>query len=666
MKTRTLFIFLMIALIAILVVSCGGAKETPTPEPPPPTNTPVPPTDTPVPPTDTPVPPTDTPVPPTPTPEPEPEVSSAVNEAAVAYFSGGPRTITQEALFENLNDGDEDNDPYIISVRAPDDYAAGHIPGAVNISVKELFDPDVLATIPTDKDIVVTCYTGQTAAQATAALNLAGYNASSLLFGMSSWTNDPAVFVKRFNPEKHAHPYPATTDASDWSGETYDLAQALADDPAAAAYAYLQNGPKTIVADALFENLNDGDEDNDPFIISVRSEDDYSNAGHIAGALWVSPKELFTPENLAKLPTDQPIVVYCYTGQTAGQVTSALNILGYDASSVLFGMSGWSDDPAVFVKRFNPEKHTKDYPTEAGAGEMSAAGANAVYDGVQTAMADGPDYIQADALFENLNDGDEENDPYIISVRAPDDYAAGHIPGAVNLSVKDLFNPDVISTIPTDKEIVMVCYTGQTASQATGALESAGYDAKALLFGMSSWTTDPAVFVKRFDPEKAAHDYPTSTEADEWGDETYDLPAPPASEPVAAADAWLDDGANFITADVVFENLNDGDEDNDPIIISVRSQDDYNKGHISGAVWASPTELFSAEMLSKLDPEREIVVACYTGQTASQVTAGLNNLGYHAKALLHGMSSWTTNPDVFVKRFNPEKHAHDYMTESGS
>ncbi|HEY52419.1 MAG TPA: rhodanese-like domain-containing protein, partial [Caldilineae bacterium] len=112
--------------------------------------------------------------------------------------------------------------------------------------------------------------------------------------------------------------------------------------------------------------------------------------------------------------------------------------------------------------------------------------------------------------------------------------------------------------------------------------------------------------------------------------------------------------------------LNDGDEDNDPIIISVRSQDDYNKGHISGAVWASPTELFAPDMLSKLDPDREIVVACYTGQTASQVTAGLNNLGYNAKALLHGMSSWTTDPDVFVKRFNPEKHAHDYMTESGS
>ncbi len=70
-------------------------------------------------------------------------------------------------------------------------------------------------------------------------------------------------------------------------------------------------------------------------------------------------------------------------------------------------------------------------------------------------------------------------------------------------------------------------------------------------------------------------------------------------------------------------------------------------------------------MLSKLDPEREIVVVCYTGQAASQVTGLLNNLGYKAKALLFGMSSWTTDPNVFVKRFNPEKHAHDYPVEKG-
>jgi hypothetical protein len=54
-------------------------------------------------------------------------------------------------------------------------------------------------------------------------------------------------------------------------------------------------------------------------------------------------------------------VVLCYTGQTAGQATAALNMLGYQAYSLLFGMSSWTTDPDVFAKRFDPEVHTSDY-----------------------------------------------------------------------------------------------------------------------------------------------------------------------------------------------------------------------------------------------------------------------------------------------------------------
>ncbi|NOZ72732.1 MAG: rhodanese-like domain-containing protein [Chloroflexi bacterium] len=666
MNFKRFLTLLAIVLLAVALVGCGGKEEpTPTPTPVPatatpipPTPTPVPPTPTPVPPTPTPVPPTPTPVPPTPTPEPEETAFDIVQAAAEAYFAGGTKNITAEALFENLNDGDADNDPLIISVRKPEHYALGHIPGAVNISPKDIFNPDTLAKLPTDRQIVVYCYTGQTASHVVSLLNMAGYDAYNLLFGMSSWTKDPAIYHHRFEADSSPMGYPTVTEPSVLEGKN-ELPTPLGATVAEAGDAYFDNGgPKYIKASALFENLNDGDEDNDPIIISVRAEEDY-NKGHIPGSVWFSAKELFQIPNLEKLSPDKAIVVVCYTGQTASQVTSALNALGYDASTLLFGMSGWSDDPAVFVKRFNPEVHAHDYRVEGNASAKN------VVEGVIEAMGDGPDFINAEALFENLNDGDEDNDPFIISVRAPADYAAGHIPGAVNISVKDLFNPEVISTLPTDREIVVVCYTGQTASQASAALEAAGFDAKALLFGMSSWTTDPAVFVKRFDPDKAAHDYPVSTEVGEWGEATYTRPEPPASNPAAAADSWLDDGPDFITAEALFENLNDGDEDNDPIIISVRAQDDYKKGHIPGALWASPVGLFTPDMLGKLDPEREIVVVCYTGQAASQVTAGLNDLGYHAKALLHGMSSWTKDPDVFVKRFNPEVHAHDYMTEAG-
>jgi len=661
MKNKSILTILIVVLLAAFLAGCGGGQsaEAPVAEPATqaaPTATPVPPTATPVPPTATPVPPTPTPEPPTPTPEPENEVLMA----AEAYYSSGFKFIAADKLYENLNDGDTENDPFIISVRAPEDYAKGHIPGAVNVSVKKLFDPDFLSTLPEDKEIVLVCYTGQTASQATAALNMAGYDAYTLLFGMSSWTNDPNVFVKRFNPEKHAHDYETTTEAGAWGDETYDLPEPAGDTPAEAAYAVLSEGSRFIKADALYENLNDGDTDNDPLIISVRAKEDYDK-GHIPGAVWVKPGELFTPEMLSKIDPDREIVVVCYTGQGASHVTEGLNELGYDAKALLFGMSSWTNDPNVFVKRFNPEKHAHDYPVETGA---TAAGENAILPAVQEAMADGLDFIAADALYENLNDGDTENDPFIISVRAPEDYAKGHIPGAVNVSVKKLFDPEFLSTIPEEKEIVVVCYTGQTASQAASALEIAGYDAKTLLFGMSSWTNDPDVFVKRFNPEKHAHDYATVTEAGAWGDETYDLPEPPGADPVAAAAAWLgENGAKYVKADALYENLNDGDTDNDPLIISVRAKEDYEKGHIPGAVWVKPGELFTPEMLSKIDPDRPIVTVCYTGQAAGWVAAGLNDLGYDASALLFGMSSWTNDPNIFVKRFNPEKHAHDYSVE---
>ena len=133
---------------------------------------------------------------------------SPVQQAAESYFSGGPKFIKAEDLYANLNDGDPENDPFIISVRSAEDYAKGHIPGAVNFSAKEMFSVDNLKKIPPDKQVVVVCYTGQTASHVTAALNMLGYDAYTLLFGMSSWTTDPNVFVKRFNPEKHAHNYP--------------------------------------------------------------------------------------------------------------------------------------------------------------------------------------------------------------------------------------------------------------------------------------------------------------------------------------------------------------------------------------------------------------------------------------------------------------------------
>ena len=105
------------------------------------------------------------------------------------------------------------------------------------------------------------------------------------------------------------------------------------------------DGWKPVIgADALYENLNDGDTSNDPFIVSVRSAEHYA-AGHIPGAINIGLGSL--TDNLDKLNPDAPVYVYCYTGHSAAQAAALLQMLGYDAYSLKFGMCGWSADPAA-------------------------------------------------------------------------------------------------------------------------------------------------------------------------------------------------------------------------------------------------------------------------------------------------------------------------------
>ncbi len=86
--------------------------------------------------------------------------------------------------------------------------------------------------------------------------------------------------------------------------------------------------------------------------------------GHVEGAINIGWKAVADPANMAMLPTDQPIMVYCYTGHTGQAAATALKLLGYDVINMKFGMMGWSDDPDVVGT--TPFTTAPDYPTVTG------------------------------------------------------------------------------------------------------------------------------------------------------------------------------------------------------------------------------------------------------------------------------------------------------------
>jgi rhodanese-related sulfurtransferase len=262
--------------------------------------------------------------------------------------------------------------------------------------------------------------------------------------------------------------------------------------------------------------------------------------------------------------------------------------------------------------------------------------------------------------------GDE---PYILSIRSSDDYATGHIPGAVNMSAGSLFKPESLAKLPKDEQIVVYCYTGHTGSQVAALLNLCSYDATNLTWGIMGWTKNSDVANKQF--SNPTTDLPTETTINE-AVATYDFPTVDNTSSTdvleiiqTACDNYASNGFKNIKAEDLYELITDDDPANDPVVLSVRKAEDYAKGHIPGAINIGFSSIAKKENLQKLNPDKQIVVYCYTGRSGSQATAILNALGYDAVNLLWGISGWTTDPEVASKRFDPDTSV-DYPFETGA
>ena len=285
-------------------------------------------------------------------PEPEP-----INEfnVLIEYLEGdggnyinstaSPKIVAAATVAPSLADYK------IIDIRSQAEYDAKHIDGAVHVGLADIKTYAETNLSKTDK-ILVACYTGQSAGHAVLALNLLGYDAYSLKWGMSCadtsldrWTarctsDFGAYFTTNATAMSAVDEYP-TLSTGKTTGETIldERVQTM-----------LTNGFKGISAADVLANPTDY------YIVNYFSESDYLGqggcpAGHITGSYQYTPKSsLQTSAQLKNLPHDKPIVVYCWTGQNSSQVTAFLNVLGYEAYSLSCGVNGMVYDQLTASK----------------------------------------------------------------------------------------------------------------------------------------------------------------------------------------------------------------------------------------------------------------------------------------------------------------------------
>ncbi len=252
--------------------------------------------------------------------------------------------VNASDVYTNLIDGNIANDPYIIDWRGAADFAAGHIAGAHNAALSG-FEAAVSA-IPAGKTVLNVCYTGQTASYATSLMNMLGYEAQNLKFGMCGWTADAAVTGSRWDNA-------VSDNLADWMSTQASTSSATYAPPSfstgmkGAAEILRErcrtraaSGWKTIKASDLYADVQVNGKAGDYFIINYFPAANY-DAGHVPGAVRFQPnQDLRSDKLLNTIPTDKKVVVYCYTGQTSAQVVAYLNVLGYDAYSLVYGVNG--------------------------------------------------------------------------------------------------------------------------------------------------------------------------------------------------------------------------------------------------------------------------------------------------------------------------------------
>jgi rhodanese-related sulfurtransferase len=133
--------------------------------------------------------------------------------------------------------------------------------------------------------------------------------------------------------------------------------------------------------------------------------------------------------------------------------------------------------------------------------------------------------------------------------------------------------------------------------------------------------------------------------------------AGPASPPDAAARARLADFfgrtkgmTRLVPASAVWESL--AAKDGRFVVVDVRPSEDFEKGHVPGAINLPIDVLFRPESLARLPSrDRAIVLVCQSGHTESMALGGLAALGWEPWVMRFGMIGW--NAETTVRAGSP-------------
>ncbi|MGB0563059.1 MAG: rhodanese-like domain-containing protein [Spirulinaceae cyanobacterium] len=378
--------------------------------------------------------------------------------------------------------------PLILDVRSPQEYAAGHLPGAINIDFRELGDR--LDELPTSKKsaIVVYCERGIRAGIAERTLHKAGFTQVLHLQG------DIRAWREQEFPLEMGRPRPASESVS--PSQPKSIAEST---PATQA----QTADWIVTASEAQQLIEQG-------ATLLDARDKGWGQPQLQGAIAVQWQQFTpqTPSQRGRLLADD------------AQLTAQLQALGISAQRpvVVFANppQGWGEDGRiVWVLRTLGHPHA--VLVDGGVAALLAAGVPrqsvappAPRAGNFVVQRNPTWQIKQDELLAQLG----ADNQVIVDSREPREFAGatpygeqrgGHLPGAVNLYFKDLLNAEgrlrsrselladlAAIGITPQTDVVIYCTGGIRSAWLTTVLVSLGFSVQNYAGSMWEWSAAPA------------------------------------------------------------------------------------------------------------------------------------------------------------------------------
>jgi rhodanese-related sulfurtransferase len=104
----------------------------------------------------------------------------------------------------------------------------------------------------------------------------------------------------------------------------------------------------------------------------------------------------------------------------------------------------------------------------------------------QTTTAIDLDSLPTSVDVDTVRTLQDNPDVFMLDVREPDEYAAGHIPGIVLIPMGEV--AERLSEIPEDKTVIVTCRSGNRSGQIADLLREMGYaDVHNMEGGIVAW-----------------------------------------------------------------------------------------------------------------------------------------------------------------------------------